>query len=120
MDILLTFTGFHDPFYKGLIEQEEQPGPILSLLTVHLFEHVILFDTPTTRNITEKTKEAISRQYQDTIIEVLEINLDDPTDYQAILKGLRKYIQKIRQEYPGGIFYISVASGTPQMFVGCP
>jgi len=32
MDVLLTFTGFHDPYFKGLIDQEEQLGPILSLL----------------------------------------------------------------------------------------
>ena len=32
MDVLLTFTGFHDPYFKGLVDQEEQPGPILSLL----------------------------------------------------------------------------------------
>jgi len=32
MDVLLTFTGFHDPYSKGLIGQDEQPGPILSLL----------------------------------------------------------------------------------------
>lgn len=27
-DVLLTFTGFHDPYFKGLIDQEEQPGPM--------------------------------------------------------------------------------------------
>ena len=32
MNILLSFTGFNDPFSKGLVEQEEQPGPILSVL----------------------------------------------------------------------------------------
>ena len=31
MDVLLTFTGFHDPYAIGLVGQEEQPGPILSL-----------------------------------------------------------------------------------------
>jgi hypothetical protein len=38
MEVLLTFTGFHDPFSKGLIDQEEQPGPILSLLSVRKFD----------------------------------------------------------------------------------
>ncbi|MGE0681282.1 MAG: hypothetical protein AB7P69_10350 [Candidatus Binatia bacterium] len=31
MKILLTFTGFRDPYAVGLIGQEEQPGRILSL-----------------------------------------------------------------------------------------
>ena len=49
MDVLLTFTGFHDPYFKGLIDQEDQPGPILSLLATRSFDHIFLFDTPSTR-----------------------------------------------------------------------
>ena len=115
MNILLTFTGFHDPYFKGLVDQEEQPGPILSLLTVHPFDQVILFDTPTTKKVTEDTKKAIARQYPKLKIEVLDINLDDPTDYRAILKGLRQHIQTIQQGHIGANFFVSVASGTPQM-----
>src|SRR5919109_1335729 len=59
MQVLLTFTGFHDPYAKGLIGQEEQPGPILSLVSVRAFEHVILFSTPSTIVHTQATKAAI-------------------------------------------------------------
>ena len=31
MNILLTFTGFHDPYALGLMGGEEVPGPVLSL-----------------------------------------------------------------------------------------
>jgi hypothetical protein len=27
MDVLLTLTGFHGPYFKGLVDQEEQIGP---------------------------------------------------------------------------------------------
>jgi hypothetical protein len=27
LQILLTFTGFHDPYAKGLVGEDEQPGP---------------------------------------------------------------------------------------------
>lgn len=43
MNILLTFTGFHDPYAVGLVGQEEQPGPILSLVGARVFDRVILF-----------------------------------------------------------------------------
>ncbi len=56
MDVLLTFTGFHDPYFKGLVDQEEQPGPILSLLSMRSFDHIFLFDTPTTRKGTFFTR----------------------------------------------------------------
>lgn len=45
MNILLTFTGFHDPYALGLIGQEEQPEPILSLVGARVFDQVILFST---------------------------------------------------------------------------
>ena len=59
MDVLLTFTGFHDPYFKGLVDQEEQPGPILSLLSARSFDHIFLFDTPSTHGVTQETKDVI-------------------------------------------------------------
>ena len=61
MDVLLTFTGFHDPYFKGLIDEEEQTGPILSLLSMRSFDHIFLFATPNTKRITQETKDAISK-----------------------------------------------------------
>ena len=55
MNVLLTFTGFHDPYSKGLVDQEEQPGPILSLLSARPFDQVYLFDTPGTTRLTQET-----------------------------------------------------------------
>lgn len=115
MDILLTFTGFHDPYSKGLIDQEEQPGPILSLLSIHAFDLIYLFDTPSTHKITQETKKAISKLHCNTEVNILEISLDDPTDYNRIFEGLKGHIQQILSKFSGSNFYIAVASGTPQM-----
>lgn len=115
MDILLTFTGFHDPFFKGLVDQEEQPGPILSLLSARSFDQIYLFNTPGTQSVTEETKGAINTLYPNTRVEILDIHLDDPTDYREILKGLRKYIQQIQETLSTATFFVAVASGTPQM-----
>ena len=49
LQILLTFTGFHDPYSKGLIAEEDQPGPILSLLRVRTFDAIYLLTTPNTK-----------------------------------------------------------------------
>lgn len=59
MDILLTFTGFHDPYAVGLVGQEEQPGPILSLVRAKSFDRVILFSTPGAEKNTLATREAL-------------------------------------------------------------
>lgn len=115
MDILLTFTGFHDPYFIGLVDQDEQPGPILSLLTVRKFDHIVLFDTPKTSKITELTKQTINKLYPAAEVHVRDVNLSDPTNYHDIFNGLRKHIQRITADFPSERFYVSVASGTPHM-----
>ena len=115
MDVLLTFTGFHDPYSKGLIDQEEQPGPILSLLAARPFDRVFLFDTPNTRKITEQTRAAILRLYPKTAVYVLDTAIDDPTDYEEIFTGIRKHLKHIFEDLDNAKFFISTASGTPQM-----
>lgn len=59
MNILLTFTGFHDPYAVGLIGQEEQPGPILSLVGTWSFDRIILFSTTSGNKNTFGTRETL-------------------------------------------------------------
>lgn len=115
MDVLLTFTGFHDPYYKGLVDQEEHPGPILSLLSVRSFSHIFLFDTPGTQRATKETKDVIKKIHHGSEVHVLEVNLADPTNYREIFRGLRTYLYRLIEEHTAERFFIAVASGTPQM-----
>lgn len=112
MRILLTFTGFHDPFSKGLVGDEEQPGPILSLVGQRSFDRIVLFSTPNTERNTADTVEAIGRNAP---VEVVTLPLHDPTDYRGILKGIRAEMRRIADEHPGAEYFVAVASGTPQM-----
>jgi hypothetical protein len=59
MDVLLSFTGFQDPYAIGLVGQEEQPGPILSLVGARSFDRIILFSTPSTERNTTATSDAL-------------------------------------------------------------
>jgi len=113
--ILLTFTGFQDPYSLGLIGEDEQPGPILSLLTTNTFDKIILFSTPRTDKNTLATRDVVSSEFPDIEIEIRELLLDDPIDYFGILKGLRSHIQELYENITDTNFYISVTSGTPQM-----
>lgn len=115
MKILLTFTGFHDPYAKGLLGQEEQAGPILSLVSERFFEHIILFSTQNTEKNTSDTKTAIISLYPHAKVEIREMPIDDPTDYSTIFKGLRAHINKIQNVFSNASYFISVASGTPHM-----
>jgi DNA-binding NtrC family response regulator len=115
MKILLTFTGFHDPYSVGLIEDEELSGPILSLVREVQFDKIVLFSTPNTRNNTLSTRDVLLKLNPNLVVEIIDLLIDDPTDYLQILSMLRKYIGTIFQGSPTGETFISVASGTPQM-----
>ena len=115
MNILLTFTGFNDPYFKGLVGQDDQAGPILSLLSARSFDRVYLFSTPNVGPLTLATKRVITSLYPATDVEILDIVLDDPTDYLAILRGLRKHVGVIQEKFSNASLYVAVASGTPQM-----
>jgi hypothetical protein len=95
LDVLLTFTGFHDPYAVGLVGQEEQPGPILSLMGARRFDQIILFSTPNAEKNTTATEKALRSLYPTVKVEVRNFLLADPTDYSAILRNLRVHFQDI-------------------------
>jgi DNA-binding NtrC family response regulator len=113
--ILLTFTGFHDPYTKAPIEGEEQPGPILTVLKDREFDRVILFGTPRMVDVTRATAEAIAETMPAVTPEVIQLPLEDPTDYAQILAHLRAHCGSLIERYPNASLFISTASGTPQM-----
>lgn len=115
MDILLTFTGFNDPYTLGLVGDEEVPGPILSLTATRSFDRVVLFSTPNTEKHTASTRPVLRKLHPAMVVEIRDIPLADPTDYHHILNGLRSHLKHIVESVPGANFFISVASGTPQM-----
>ena len=114
--ILLTFTGFHDPFSYTVVENKKQAGPILSLVNALGFDHIVLFDTPGTTENTEKTIKAINKRIPDMPLEVHSApDLADPTDHLRILAFLRKQVPHVLKASPNADFYISISSGTPSM-----
>jgi len=112
--VLLTFTGFHDPYTEGPVEGSLQPGPILSLLGERKFRRVILFSTPMTVKLTEETREAIRESSPKTKVITHHLDLQDPTDYSAILAGIRRFLPRFRRHRSDSCF-VATASGTPQM-----
>ena len=114
MKVLLTFVGFHDPYSQG----QERSGPILSLATSVKFDRVFLFSTPNTQEETTRTRQALRGLPSSPQVEIRRLNLINPTDYKAIVENLRQNLAQIKQDSPEEAeFFISPASGTPQMHV---
>ncbi len=115
MKILLSFTGFHDPYSNTSVEGGRQAGPILTVLTNRPFDKIVLFQTPNTCEHTKSTVEAITEALPRIAIDVLDIPLKDPTDYVGILKHLRRHAAALLSAHPDAELSISVSSGTPHM-----
>ena len=115
MEILLSFTGFHDPFAESSLENVEQGGPILSILAERRFDKVCLFQTPKLAGRTMATREAILERSPTTSVEVLEVPLADPTNHLGILRQVRRHFSSIKRRHPDALYSISVSSGTPHM-----
>jgi len=115
MKILLTFTGFHDPFSETSIVGETETGPVLTVAAERTFEAVYLFTTPNTAGISEQTKQELKKRNKGLNVEICPVPLADPTNYLGILKQLRTHFRKINKQHDGAEYYICVSSGTPHM-----
>jgi len=94
------------------VGEDDQPGPILSLLQSRSFDAIYLLSTPNTETNTAGTITALGDVPG---IRSLHVRLQDPTDYVAIFKHLRQITKDIVEQNPGSEYFVSVASGTPQM-----
>jgi len=115
MDILLSFTGFHDPFGASAIGTGSRAGPLLTVVNEMDFDMVYLFDTPKLGEKTIASREAILERHPDCKVEILEVPLKDPTNYLGILRQLRSHFKKLNRKHPDARYFISVSSGTPHM-----
>jgi len=79
------------------------------------FDQLILFSTPNAEKNTIATVKALRSLHPKLRVEVREVLLADPTDYLAILKGLRVHLRDICESAQRVQFFVAVASGTPQM-----
>jgi len=115
LKVLLTFTGFHDPFAASATTGEMRAGPILTVMAERRFDRVYLFTTPKATEISGQTAAAITQRHPGVTVEILEVPLKDPTNYLGILRQLRGHFKKLNAAHPEAEYSISVSSGTPHM-----
>ena len=113
--VLLTFIGFHDPFFTGPADGEQREGPVLNVVREMQFDVVVLIGTPNTDQRTRDAMVAIGERHPSIEVVHQHIELADPSDYFEVLPGLRSVLRDVRELYPEGQYFIGTASGTPQM-----
>jgi transcriptional regulator with AAA-type ATPase domain len=113
MKILLSFTGFHDPFASN--SADAPTGPILTILSEEPFDSVFILATPRMQEISEATEAEILERGLCRDVTILPVEAPDPTDYGVILSSLRTHFKSILKTHPRADFSIGISSGTPQI-----
>lgn len=80
------------PYSLGLVGDEQQAGPIVSLVNARRFDHVVLTSTPNTYENTTATESVLKGLNPKLGISIIEGGLSDPTDCAEILSALRSKI----------------------------
>jgi hypothetical protein len=70
MKILLTFTGFHDPFAEISASGDKESGPVLTVTAERQFDRVCLFSTPSTTGITTQTQDELKKRNKGLAVEI--------------------------------------------------
>ena len=117
LDILLTFAGNRDPFNPEVVKDVFTDGPVLTLLAERSFAAVHIFTTPNTLPNAQKLQQEIAARTGNCRTRIHNIDIPDPTDYEALflrMSGLcREILDEYRDQKPA--YFIATASGTPQM-----
>jgi len=112
---LISIVSNRDPYFQTLLNNTEQSGPLLALLSAERFQNVILLSQPYLKTNSEQTKVFINKLYPQIKTEIFDFNVEDPINYIEILKEMRKIISSISEKYNESEFYVNASSGTPQM-----
>ncbi len=118
MDILLTFAGNRDPYNPEVVKGLVTDGPVLTLLAERSFAAVHIFTTPNTLVNAQELQREIGRRVGGVNrTRIHNIDILDPTDYEALFLHMSGLCRTILSEYKDmkPVFFIATASGTPQM-----
>jgi DNA-binding NtrC family response regulator len=112
---LFAFVDPKDPFMPSPVAGEEQPGPILSILSARRFAFLFLFFTPHTRSNAESARREVEKRYPDCQVRLHEILVSDPKDYSSLMGKLAREVREIVRTSRSVDNSVCVSSGTAEM-----
>ncbi|HEY3443439.1 MAG TPA: RNA repair transcriptional activator RtcR family protein [Paludibaculum sp.] len=109
---LLAFVDYQDPYVQSLVGDEEQPGPVLTLLDTGAFETVALFHTPHTEAQTRATEEEIHARHPRVKVQLHGLGASNPKDFSRLIGLMAPHLRR----YAGsGDLSVCASSGTAEM-----
>lgn len=109
---LLAFVDYQDPYVQSLVGDEEQPGPVLTLLDSGGFDTVALFHTPHTEPQTRATEDAIHERHPRVRVRLHALGASNPKDFSRLIGLMAPHLR----DYAGrGELAVCASSGTAEM-----
>lgn len=112
---LFAFVDLKDPFMATEVADEEQPGPILSLMSAQEFNFLFLFHTPHTSAKAVATRDAVKHRHGSCHVMLHELTVADPKDYSTLMRRLIPQVRDIVRSSVDTENSVCVSSGTAEM-----
>jgi DNA-binding NtrC family response regulator len=112
---LFAFVDPKDPFMPSPVAGEEQPGPILSILSARQFDFLFLFFTPHTRSNAKEIRREVEKRDPSCHVRLHEILVSDPRDYSSLMGKLAREVREIVSTSRTADHSVCVSSGTAEM-----
>jgi len=112
--ILLSFVGNRDPY----VENDDDYGPVLSLLQAKQFSRIYLFCTgPDYLERARMVEEIAGSFWTASRFYFVNIDLDSPIDYEEIFSKLKTTVDQVTDKlaHKKTEYYVLLDPGTPQM-----
>lgn len=116
MKTLLAFAGPQDPFARGLIDEEQTPGPVLSTVLSRAFDRVAIFHTDATLESAQATAHAVRSRTPVSEVRLVRVRGEDLSNYSLLLENLRAACLPVVFEWAGDDFSIAASSEPAEVF----
>ena len=109
---LLSFVGNRDPH-----TEDDEEGPLLSLLSVHSYDSIYLFcNAPTYLERARMVQQIVESQEEVTEFHFVSLELESPIDYGEIYTKFSRTVAGILEQLPADVeISVLLDPGTPQM-----
>lgn len=112
---LFAFVDLKDPLMATEVAGEEQPGPILSLMSAQEFNFLFLFHTPHTYANAVATRDAVKHRHGSCHVMLHELPVADPKNYSTLMGRLARQVRDIMRSSRDTENSVCVSSGTAEM-----
>jgi len=119
MQLLLTVANNRDPYTQGLVENEPEKGPLLTLMTNQHFDVLVIVSTSYLNIYATELKNSVNKLYPNTSVAILDYPFKNLLDMISCENDIRELYHQVRDSYSRTSFNVNLDSLSPTLSVAC-